>query len=39
MNVTFVDGHAGEVKKVLWNDKVSGSITTSNYYLNFTSAQ
>ena len=39
MNVTFVDGHAGEVKKVLWNDKVSGSITTSNYYLNFTAAQ
>ena len=39
MNVTFVDGHAGEVKKVLWNDKISGDITTSNYYLNFTSAQ
>ena len=39
MNVTFVDGHAGEVKKVGWNDKVSGNITTSTYYLDLTSAQ
>jgi len=39
MNVTFVDGHAGEIKKVKWADKVSGDITTSNYYLNFTAAQ
>ena len=39
MNVTFFDGHAGEVKKTLWNDKISGNITTSTYYLDLTSAQ